>query len=120
MTQLEIEYVKKLKEQNALLCSLINWDEQLSADINNCETIENELTELGKQCQFEMLCDPDIFEASANEHFEQGEKKLKELLSISAKMIGEVVDNYEADAINLPAEMYNELKFHLKQLHKNI
>lgn len=47
-------------------------------------------------------------------------QKRDELLRISFKLIGEVIDNYEADAINLPAEMYNELKFHLKQLKKQI
>jgi len=46
--------------------------------------------------------------------------KRDELLSISHKLIGEIIDNYEADAINLPAEMYNELKFHWKQLKKEL
>lgn len=45
--------------------------------------------------------------------------KLQELCGVSLKIIGEIIDNYEADAINLPAEMYNELKFHWKQLNKN-
>ena len=45
-------------------------------------------------------------------------RKLIMVRYISTKLIGEIIDNYEADAINLPAEMYNELKFHLKQLNK--
>lgn len=44
--------------------------------------------------------------------------KREELINVSKKLIGEIIDNYEADAINLPAEMYNELKFHWKQLNK--
>jgi len=47
-------------------------------------------------------------------------QKRDELLEISFRLIGEVIDNYEADAINLPAEMYNDLKFHLGQLKKQI
>lgn len=46
--------------------------------------------------------------------------KLRELVNVSSKVIGEIIDNYEADAINLPAEMYNELKFHWKQLKKQL
>jgi len=45
-------------------------------------------------------------------------EKQSELIEISAKLIGEIIDNYEADAINLPAELYNDLKFHWKQLVK--
>lgn len=44
--------------------------------------------------------------------------KRDKLIGISQILIGEIIDNYEADAINLPAEMYNELKYHLKQLNK--
>ena len=40
------------------------------------------------------------------------------LIEQSAKLIGEIVDNYEADAINLPAQFYNDLKYLLKQLKK--
>jgi len=44
--------------------------------------------------------------------------KTARLTETSKKLIGEIIDNYEADAINLPSEMYNELKYHLKQLNK--
>lgn len=114
MTAKEIKYVEKLKEINKLLRGpryYEVWSKVLKLEI--------ELADLGKQCQFEMLCDPDIFEASANEHFEQENLKKDELIGISARLIGEIIDNYEADAINLPAEMYNDLKFHWKQLNKN-
>ena len=44
----------------------------------------------------------------------------EELRRESLRLIGEIIDNYEADAINLPAGMYNELKFHWKQLKQLI
>ena len=47
-------------------------------------------------------------------------KAYKELSPVSFKLIGEIIDNYEADAINLPAEMYNDLKFHWKRLKQLI
>jgi hypothetical protein len=46
--------------------------------------------------------------------------KQSELIRKSYNLIGEIIDNYEADAINLPVEMYNDLKFHWKQLGKEI
>lgn len=70
MTQIEIEYVEKLKEINTLLRGpryYEVWSKILRLEI--------ELKRIGKQCQFEILCNPDIFEASANEHFDQEEKK---------------------------------------------
>lgn len=71
MTQNEMKYVKKLKEINKFLsgsCSFKVW--------SKVARLETELEKIGKQCQFEIICDPDIFEASANEHFEQ-EGKIK-------------------------------------------
>ena len=44
----------------------------------------------------------------------------EELRRESFRLIGEIIDNYEADAINLPAEMYNDLKFHWKRLKQLI
>lgn len=112
MTQSELTYIKKLKAFN-------NYLLKYSGSSLRIDNLKREIAELEKQIQFEMLCDPDIYEVSANEHFEREEKKLTELISISARLIEEIVDNYEADAINLPIEMYNELKFHWIQLNKN-
>ena len=44
---------------------------------------------------------------------------MKEVINESKRLIGEIIDNYEADAINLPSEMYNELKYNYKQLKKH-
>jgi hypothetical protein len=69
MTQLEIEYVKKLKEyieyQKRLIfgiCARIPIEEGASIKKDR-QRYEQEIAELGKQCQFEILCDPVIFEA---------------------------------------------------------
>ena len=87
MTPAEIKYVEKLKEINKLLrvprCPEV-WTKIL--------LLETELNGLGKQCQFEMLCDPDIYEASANEHFEQEEPQSGEVHY--CKSCGEILSNY--------------------------
>ena len=73
MTQLELTYIKKLKAFNAYLL-------KYSGSSMRIENFKREIDELEKQIRFEMLCDPDIYEASANEHFEeqiQLEKKCK-------------------------------------------
>jgi len=72
----------------------------------------------GKQLKYGITIEK-IIEAMQEYASEQC-KAYKELLPISLKLIGEIIDNYEADAINLPAEMYNELKFHWKQLKQLI
>ena len=54
------------------------------------------------------------------EYASEQTEKYKELIDISCRLICEIIDNYEADAINLPAEMYNDLKFHWKQLNKQV
>jgi len=72
MTQLEIEYVKKLKElikgYEGIMEHHCDYYPRLEP---KWQKLNKEIAELGKRCQFEMLCDPDIFEASANEYFEQ-------------------------------------------------
>ena len=45
-------------------------------------------------------------------------KTREELIKKSIELIGEIIDNCEADAINLPDSLYRELKSHLKRLDK--
>jgi hypothetical protein len=68
MTQLEQTYIKKLKDYIKVVDGIIgNW-EMSNIKLTN---LRQEIAELEKQIQFEMLCDPDLYEASANEHFEK-------------------------------------------------
>ena len=70
MTEIEIKYIEKLKEINTLLRGpryYEVWSKVLKLEI--------ELKAIGKQCQFEILSNPDVYEASANEHFDHEEKK---------------------------------------------
>ena len=72
MTQLELDYIKSLKDYIKIVDDIIgNW-EMSNIRLNK---IRQKISELEKQVQFEMLCDPDIYEASANEHFEREVKK---------------------------------------------
>lgn len=41
--------IEKLKEQSTLLCSMINWDAQLSGNIDKCESLESEITALEQE-----------------------------------------------------------------------
>ena len=61
ITQLELTYIKKLKAFN-------NYLLKYSGSSIRIDNFRQEITELEKQIQFEMLCNPDFFEASANEH----------------------------------------------------
>ena len=71
MTDTEIKYVKKLKAYIKKCDKILGeWE---CSEISLTK-LRREIAELGKQCQFELLCNPDIYEASANEHFEQEEK----------------------------------------------
>ena len=73
MTQSEIAYIKKLKDYIKVVDGIIgNW-EMSNIKLTN---LRQEITGLEKQIQFEMLCDPDIYETSASEHFEREEKKI--------------------------------------------
>lgn len=68
MTATEIKYVEKLKAYIKKCDKILGeWE---CSEISLTK-LRREIEELGKQCQFELLCDPGIFEASANEHFEQ-------------------------------------------------
>ena len=71
MTDTEIKYVEKLKAYIKKCDKILGeWE---CSEISLTK-LRREIEELGKQCQFELLCNPDIYEASANEHFEQKEK----------------------------------------------
>lgn len=54
------------------------------------------------------------------EHANNKNLKQSELIRKSFDLIGEIIDNCDADAIDLPPDLYDELKFHWKQLQKSI
>ena len=83
MTDTEIKYVKKLKAYIKKCDKILGeWE---CSEISLTK-LRREIAELGKQCQFELLCDPDIFEASANEHFEQEKQENDKSISIDQYM----------------------------------
>jgi len=70
MTLTEIELFKTMTQYINMVDKIIgNWE---MSEIKLTK-LRTKIAELKKQCQFEILCNPDIFEASANEHFEQEE-----------------------------------------------
>lgn len=58
--------------------------------------------------------------SAMEEHADNKNLKQTELIHKSLDLIGEIIDNCDADAINLPTDLYDELMFHWKQLQKSL